>query len=316
MPWARWVIVALAGLLVPMAQPARERIETADVVVDFPAGFHSYARLAARLYVASRDDLSARLDVPFEKPARVSLYEDDSEFEARVSGHRLEQWVAAVAIPSTNEIVVRGSSPDARSEAGFAPLLRHEVCHLLVAEAEAEGGERIPLWFNEGLAQWAADRLVVEAQDVALLDRYGFLLSFRQVADAFPVTESEARIAYVQSESIVRFIIHRLGLEAIRETLRGVRRSVPFDDALRSGTRAELYELEREWKQWLRDEFSLPYLIVRSLPFFAIVALVVVAAFVVRRIRDRRLLRAMEEADRAEPAPYKTPAEPHEPDAL
>ncbi|MBI1849807.1 MAG: hypothetical protein HYR85_05635 [Planctomycetes bacterium] len=287
---ARLALVLVVGL---GRGDAREHVDTPNVSVDFPAGKRSFADATARFFVEARDDLAAKLGVPYSRTATVQLFDDDAGFDAAVSGHRIEPWVAAVAIPSEARIVVRGTTPEAHLTEEFVPLLRHEVCHLLVGATAIEGRTHVPVWFDEGLAQWAADRLVVAEADVAILDRYGFLAPFVQLDERFPTNASDARIAYLQSESFVRFVVYRRGLDAVRETLRRVRRGEVFADAFDAGAGVRFFELEREWKQWLHDEFSLPYLIARSLPFFALVALVVVLTFVVRRFRDRRLLRRM-----------------------
>jgi hypothetical protein len=301
MSLAASLVAAALGLAASSTAPERERIEAAGVIVDFPPGLRRFARTTERLYLRSRDELSARLGIPYARQAQVVLVESDAEFESAVAGHRVEPWAAAVAIPSKGIILIRGSSPDVRSEATFAPLLRHEVCHLVLAGVEEQAGKRLPLWFNEGLCQWAAGSLVVPHADVAILDRYGFLHSFYQIEEAFPSDESAARIAYLQSEALVRFIADRRGIAAVRETLRRAAGGEPFHDALRAATGVEFHDLQREWRDWLRAEFSLPYLILRSLPFFALVAVVVVVAYAIRRIRDRRLLRRMEVEEQEAP---------------
>jgi peptidase MA superfamily protein len=315
--------VSLAALLLAAAVAlaggeARERVTAPGVIVDFPSGRKAAAEATARVYVASRDDLASRLGVEFRRDATIQLFDTDAEFIAAVASHRVEPWVAAVAIPAEARIVVRGTTPDAHTSADYVPLLRHEVCHLLVGSTAAESRRRIPLWFDEGLAQWAAARLVVEEADVALLDRYGFLIPFVQLEDRYPESSGDARIAYLQSESLVRYVIDTRGIGVVRETLRRVRGGEAFDDAFEEAAHAHFFEIEREWKAWLHSEFSLPYLVARSLPFFAVVALVVVLAWLVRRARSRVTMQRMAREEAESPEAFEIPDEdePAEPKPL
>jgi hypothetical protein len=293
--------VALVAVAVLPGAAKKERLEAGSVVIEFSEGEQSLAENAARLFEEVRDDLAVRLGIRLTRPVTLSLCASDAEFQQKVAGHPIERWVAAVAIPTLSQIVVRGSGADARSTDLFRPLLRHEVCHLMIGEVEAQGRVRVPVWFNEGLAQFAAGQLVVPEADVAMLDRYGFIVPLVQLEDAFPASEGDARIAYLQAESFVRFAIDRSGIGGIRSTLARVRQGLDFAEAFHAGMGREIYQLEREWHEWLRHEYSLPYLIARSIPCFAIVSLIVIAAFIVRWFRARRLLKHMDDEATDEP---------------
>jgi hypothetical protein len=60
---------------------------------------------------------------------------------------RAPAWGAAVALPGARTIVVRADQDD------LARTLRHELAHLALHEAVSV---RVPLWFDEGYAAWAA----------------------------------------------------------------------------------------------------------------------------------------------------------------
>ena len=66
---------------------------------------------------------------------------------------RAPSWGAAIAVPGARTILLRADEGD------LSRTLRHELAHLALHEAVAV---RVPLWFDEGYASWAAgewDRL-------------------------------------------------------------------------------------------------------------------------------------------------------------
>ena len=69
-------------------------------------------------------------------------------------GGRVPEWAGAVAIPDRMEMIVPSGRfwPGSREEE--VRTLRHEWAHLALAAEMAP--LRIPRWFNEGYAEWAA----------------------------------------------------------------------------------------------------------------------------------------------------------------
>ena len=64
-----------------------------------------------------------------------------------LTGGRAPEWGAAVAVPGARTILLRADQDD------LLRTLRHELAHLALHEAVPV---RVPLWFDEGYAAWAA----------------------------------------------------------------------------------------------------------------------------------------------------------------
>ena len=130
---------------------------------------------------------------------------------------------------------------------------------------------RLPLWFEEGLAQWVSERLY--RGDSGILDgalRADKLIPFDALLRDFPDHEHASALAYAQSLSLVRFISgHGARDEKARGNLRAMLvilcRGTRFEDALRIATGLDFASLERAWISEMRRRVPLS---VQQLPSF------------------------------------------------
>jgi hypothetical protein len=79
-------------------------------------------------------------------PIRLIVVPDLRRLDSLTAG-RAPSWGAAIALPDAQMILVRADAPD------VARTLRHELAHLALHRAVRV---RVPLWFDEGYAGYAA----------------------------------------------------------------------------------------------------------------------------------------------------------------
>jgi hypothetical protein len=79
-------------------------------------------------------------------PMRLVVVPDGRRLDSLTKG-RAPRWGAAVALPDTRTIVLRADGGD------LPRTLRHELAHLALHQRVPV---RVPLWFDEGYAGWAA----------------------------------------------------------------------------------------------------------------------------------------------------------------
>ena len=111
-------------------------------------------------------------------------------------------------------------------------LIRHEWTHLLV-DLLTDGN--CPIWLNEGLAQYIA-RPLLSFEKIALeqADSNGTLPTLNELSQPFTrKSNSDRKIAYLQSAAIVSSLVDRFGFHAIRNLLQLIRNDTPIDIALR-----------------------------------------------------------------------------------
>ena len=106
-------------------------------------------------------------------------------------------------------------------------ILYHEYAHVLI---RALARNHVPLWLNEGLAQWTTGETTANLdQQLASGEKF---LPFARFEKSFAdLTETEAPLAYTQSLSLTCFIIERFGEAQIIEVLHRMGTGANFQSA-------------------------------------------------------------------------------------
>src|SRR5919106_5693887 len=94
-------------------------------------------------------------------PLRLVVVPDGRRLDS-LTLSRAPRWGAAVALPALRTVVLRADGSD------LSRTLRHELAHLALHQ---QVDVRVPLWFDEGYAGWAAgewDRLGVLELNLAV----------------------------------------------------------------------------------------------------------------------------------------------------
>ncbi len=201
-------------------------------------------------------------------------------------GGRVPEWAGAVAISERMEMIVPGGRFWPRSLLEEARVLRHEWAHL--ALAHEMGPLRIPRWFNEGYAEWAAGgwpggggwklRVALAFGEAPPLD---------SIALGWPRDRVPAEVAYLLSASVIQYLVESSGTRGLETFLAEWKRRRSFDAALRDVYGATPGQLEADWRKWVKRRYGWLTVLADSAVFWAILSVALVAMFVVRR-RYRR----------------------------
>jgi hypothetical protein len=179
---------------------------------------------------------------------RLILVPDRRRLDSLSSG-RAPEWGAAVALPDARTILLRADAPE------LYRTLRHELAHLILHQAIVV---RVPLWFDEGYAAWAAGEW----------ERLGALeLNFAVVRGAVPDlpgldgtlrgSASTADASYALAVSAVTELARRNPSNSIAPLLQRLRQGQDFEAALKATTGLTLSQFDIEWRRSLRRRYSL-----------------------------------------------------------
>ncbi|MBI4545726.1 MAG: hypothetical protein HY703_11060 [Gemmatimonadetes bacterium] len=275
----------------------------------WPGGERLARRLLALALAAPPLPALPRRVLNGAEPVRIFLAPDAPRFDS-LTGGRVPEWGAGVAAPEQSVIVLPAYASDRAAAHELGGVLRHELAHIALHRyLEAA---RIPRWFDEGYARWAAGEWDFEA---AWMLRLAFALNRAPPLDslelAWPGAEMEARVAYLLAASAVGFLTEQSGERGLRLLLERWRRAGALEPALRRTYGLTLSQFEEDWRKAVRKRYGWPVFLTHSLVFWLFAAVLLLVLYAVRRRRDRtRLagLRASEPPD--SPAYWLEPPPP------
>ncbi|MBU0504251.1 MAG: hypothetical protein ABH882_07075 [Candidatus Omnitrophota bacterium] len=205
--------------------------------------------------------------------AKIYIYPDHGSF-MRSTGQ--PDWSKGMADYNKKEIVsFLGSGSFVES------ILPHEMTHLIFRDFVGFKGE-IPLWLEEGIAQWEEEKdremfrdylgkylsknLLISLEELNVLDirnikkedRLYLRVIYAGESKGFPVFlsgDNLVKVYYMESVSIVSFLIEIYGTDSFVSLCRGLREGKTFADALKSAYSPlinSMSELENKWIEYLR----------------------------------------------------------------
>jgi hypothetical protein len=207
---------------------------------------------------------------------------------------RAPSWGAAIAVPGARTILLRADEGD------LVRTLRHELAHLALHEAVAV---RVPLWFDEGYASWAAgewDRLGTLELNLTVVR--GAVPTLTGLDGALRGSASSADAAYALAVSAVAELARRNPTGSLTPLLGRLESGEDFDVAVLATTGLPVGRFEQEWQHAIRRRYTLGNWLIAG-GGWLIVALLVAVQVLRRRRMDRVRRAALDEGWDVEPEP-------------
>ncbi|HEY8257994.1 MAG TPA: hypothetical protein VIG08_10095 [Gemmatimonadales bacterium] len=224
-------------------------------------------------------------------PIRLIIVPDARRLDS-LTGGRAPAWGAAIALPAAHTILLRADAGD------LPQTLRHELAHLVL---HRKVPVRVPLWFDEGYAAWAAgewDRL--GALELNLSVVRGAVPDLRTLDGALRGTPSTADAAYGLAVSAVVELARRNPTGTLDPLLAALSSGTDFEAAVLRTTGLTIGRFEEGWQRTVKRRYSLGVWLVAG-GGWVIVALVVVVLVQLRRRRDRPRRAALDVGWEVEP---------------
>jgi hypothetical protein len=296
------------------AVPLPVRVERAGFAVRAEAGLERVAAAVAARIPAVRDAIAADLSgLPVPGHVEIRLVRDTRDLPAVApAGRGAPDWAEGVAYPDLGIVAValrRGAQDTA-----LHSVVAHELAHIALHVAL---GGREPRWLTEGFAnlhsfEWSMGR----AQTLAGLAWSGDVRPLAELDRHFSREHFVIDRAYAQSYDLVAFLARR-GAHAdsaddgnrwpFREFLAGIARGNTVDESARKAFRAPLSRLVQEWYEDLRSRYLYLPAGLLALGVWVLGGLLLVAAYLRKRARARRILALWEEEERPQPPPPAIP---------
>jgi hypothetical protein len=222
----------------------------------------------------------------------ISKSKDEYQQLAQVP---IPEWSQAIAFTRQGKIILNLSSAEAIRSS--PQILIHELTHIFLASVFPEA--IIPVWINEGLAQYFAEE-DLSFEDMRMLANAlssSKLLDFNALDTVLSFTPAKARLAYIESLSAVKFFISQYGLGALREVIEDLNQSQSLDQAFLNTTGFDVLDFEIKWMQYLSSEYK--WLIVLNFDnlLWVTIGMLFLLALVIKRIRAKKTIKNWIEED-------------------
>ena len=181
-------------------------------------------------------------------PLRLIVVPDERTLDSLTAG-RAPAWGAAIALPGSRTILLRADQDD------LPRTLRHELAHLALHEAVRV---RVPLWFDEGYAAWAAgewERFGGLELNLAVVR--GAVPSLTGLDGALRGSSSTAEAAYALAASAVTELARRNPSHSLTPLLQRLEAGEDFEAAVQGTTGLSLDRFEDQWRRVLKQRYTL-----------------------------------------------------------
>ncbi|MBA2627830.1 MAG: hypothetical protein H0U85_07440, partial [Gemmatimonadales bacterium] len=172
----------------------------------------------------------------------------NEDYYRRFTRGRAPAWGAAVAIPDARTILLRADVGD------LERTLRHEVAHIVLHDAIRS---RVPRWFDEGYASWAAgewDRLAMLSLNLSVAR--GDIPELDDLDRALRGGEMGARPAYALATSAVARLAERNPTRTIAPLLERLVRGEDFGGAITATTGLTPGQFSIDWMATVRRRYG------------------------------------------------------------
>lgn len=232
----------------------------------------------------------ALFGMSLDKPLSIFFY-----YNPKAAGNRLHAvpyWSAGMA-RAGSEIHIFG-----RNRSQWLSTLRHELFHSLLGQNEVS----IPVWINEGLAQWHAGQMDWSGfVELGTATARGRLIPLVDLDVILSFNHKRANLAYGQALDATRFLIKRQGESVLPYLLRS--KDLEFRERFLAETGEDLIDFEIAWRENLEARFW--FFKISSIPtvLWAFSPLIVILAWFLKRRRGKQKLQEWEVEESAPEKP-------------
>ncbi len=204
-----------------------------------------------------RAEVSQRLGQKVLDDVHVRLAEDPSQMATLAPvGAPYPKYAVGVAYSRLGLILLTVEPVHAGSDHDLYETFRHELAH--VALHQAVERQRVPLWFNEGLAiHLSKEKAFGRMQTLWTATVSGNLLPLSEIERRFPDDVVGVPLAYAQSADVVRYLLRQEDQERFQLLIKRVRRGQAFDSAMYDAYGIDTQGLEYNWREDVQGRYSI-----------------------------------------------------------
>ncbi len=222
------------------------RIDASGVYLHYYGGQEGRARRALEAAQEALERMGSLMGVEERDTLRLTVYNSIRAMRVALPPRSEVQEAIlvteGVSFGDTGVVLLLGENPEVEGVAA------HETVHFLMRFAVGRGARSVPVWLNEGLAEYANPFPSFSFENVFSRRLYdNTLLPLTSLTSA-PGRPEDALLMYGQSESVVTYMIETYGEEPLQNLLKGLRDGATIDEALIASYGIDRTGLEQEWR--------------------------------------------------------------------
>ncbi len=230
----------------------------------------------------------------FDTPISVMVVKSDGQFH-RFLRDQVPEWSQAVAFPQERMIVLKLS--DAEQIKKSPQILLHELVHVLLYDLLR--GRAVPLWLNEGLAEFFSEGTLSFDKKIVLAEAIVSkkLIDFKAIDTLLNMNAQQARLSYIQSQSAVSYLMEQYGQNRIRILLKNVLSLHSFERAFKQTYGFDFLDFEIRWNEYVSKKYRWLILWKFEEWIFSGIGLLFLIAVLAVYLRNRKKRKQLEEED-------------------
>lgn len=262
--------------------PAPSTFNVADrgwIHFAYPASTRSRVQPLMRAADEVRAELGRRLGQSVLRNVHVRVARTPFEMTTLApEGAPYPKYAQGVAYSEIGLVLLTLDPGQAGSMFDLGEVFRHELAHLALGDAIIDS-ERVPHWFNEGLAvHLSGESSLARLRTLTTATLSGRLIPLSQLDRGFPADAISAEVAYAEAADVVRFLLRQEDRERFPALITRLRNGEPFASALRDAYGVDLWTLEHEWHEDVAKRYSfLPVFFSGSLIWIGVLVLFALA---------------------------------------
>ncbi len=227
-------------------------------------------------------------------PVTILIVKSDRAFRAYFR-NQIPEWSQAIAIPRERMIVLKLSNAEQIRKG--PQILVHEVVHILVYDHLKGAG--IPTWLNEGLAEYFSEGDLSLQKKIILSDAIvrNQTIDLMAMDTLFRFNAVKARLAYIESQSAVAFLVQKYGLPRLKQFLDYLAQRKILNDAFKLTYHFDFLDFEIQWNEYIYKHYRYLVLLKFEEWIFAFIALLFLIAVFAVWLRNKKKLKNMEDEE-------------------
>jgi hypothetical protein len=271
---------ASAAGAAPPAVPAVNTITTIHFSVHYLHADRESAEQVAMLAEPAFAHIARDLHAPRVGKITILVYRDRRQFNRAIE-RSPRDLVLGIAQSSRRliQVDVSGLLGD------LAVTVPHEVAHIVLADALGPDLDKLPLWLNEGIAQYESGGWDPGARRRAaeLVGRGPIPLA--SLDAAFAKGGDAAGDAYLQSMAMVAFLVDQKGRRVLGNLVRALREEPDLEAAVQRSAGWALAEWVDRWERASQSSWRWALLLQSSDLAFGLMTILAIVGFIVARRR-------------------------------